>query len=116
MSATLTRPFFSFRPVLEQKLKGRVTVEERPASDIATLVTDAATLKEAALFLRDDPAAAVGPFLRPPAPGRRFPPFPPPPRRPPGGGGGAPPRGEKPPVPGQTPPCPPEGERTPGAP
>ena len=63
MSATLTRPSVSFGPVLEQKLKGRVTVEERPASDIATLVTDAATLREAALFLRDDPAAAYDLFL-----------------------------------------------------
>ena len=63
MSATLTRPSLSFGPVLEQKLEGRVTVEERPASDIATLVTDAATLKEAALFLRDDPAAAFDLFL-----------------------------------------------------
>ena len=63
MSATLTRPSVSFAPLLEQKLKGRVTVEERPEADIATLVTDAATLKEAALFLRDDPAAAFDLFL-----------------------------------------------------
>ncbi|HEX7528410.1 MAG TPA: NADH-quinone oxidoreductase subunit C, partial [Thermoanaerobaculia bacterium] len=63
MSATMARPSVSFAPVLEQKLKGRVTVEERPAHDIATLVTDAATLKEAAVFLRDDPAAAYDLFL-----------------------------------------------------
>ncbi len=63
MSATLSRPSVSFAPLLEQKLKGRVTVEERPGADIATLVTDAATLKEAALFLRDDPAAAYDLFL-----------------------------------------------------
>jgi NADH-quinone oxidoreductase subunit C/D len=63
MSATLTRPALSFAPVLEQKLGGRVTAEERPGSDIATLVTNAATLKEAALFLRDDPAAAFDLFL-----------------------------------------------------
>jgi NADH-quinone oxidoreductase subunit C/D len=63
MSATLTRPALSFAPVLEQKLGGRVAVEERPGSDIATLVTDSATLKEAALFLRDDPSAAFDLFL-----------------------------------------------------
>ena len=57
------RPSISFGPVLEQKLGGRVTVEARPAFDIPTLVTDAATLKEAALFLRDDPAAAYDLFL-----------------------------------------------------
>ena len=63
MSATLIRPSVSFAPLLEQKLKGRVAVEERPGADIATLVTDAATLKEAALFLRDDPATAYDLFL-----------------------------------------------------
>jgi NADH-quinone oxidoreductase subunit C/D len=67
MSATLANPLappsISFGPVLEQKLAGRVTAEPRPASDIPTLVTDAATLKEAALFLRDDPAAAYDLFL-----------------------------------------------------
>ncbi|HEX7528281.1 MAG TPA: NADH-quinone oxidoreductase subunit D, partial [Thermoanaerobaculia bacterium] len=63
MSATLAPSSVSFAPVLERKLAGRVTVEERPGADIPTLVTDAATLKEAALFLRDDPATAYDLFL-----------------------------------------------------
>ena len=63
MSATLASPSISFGPVLDQKLGKRVTVESRPGADIPTLVTDAATLKEAALFLRDDPAAAYDLFL-----------------------------------------------------
>ena len=63
LASTLAPPSISFGPVLEQKLGGRVMVEPRPASDIPTLVTDAATLKEAALFLRDDPAAAYDLFL-----------------------------------------------------
>jgi NADH-quinone oxidoreductase subunit C/D len=52
-----------FLPVLEKKLGGRVTAEERPAVDVPTLVTDAATLHDAALFLRDDPAAAYDLYL-----------------------------------------------------
>ena len=64
MSATVAPPKgLEFLPVLERRLGGRVTAEERPAADVPTLATDAATLHDAALFLRDDPVAAYDLFL-----------------------------------------------------
>ena len=64
MSATVAPPKgLDFLPVLEKKLGGKVTAEERPASDVPTLTTDAAALAETARFLRDDPAAAYDLFL-----------------------------------------------------
>lgn len=59
MSATLSPSTLSFAPVLERRFPdGSVRVEARPEHDVPTLVADAASLHDAALFLRDDPAAA----------------------------------------------------------
>ena len=67
MSATLAstplRPPFRSARFSSRSSAAAWPVEIRPAFDIPTLVTDAATLKEAALFLRDDPAAAYDLFL-----------------------------------------------------
>ena len=59
MSATLPATSVSFAPVLERRFPdGSVRVEPRPAADVPTLVADAASFHDAALFLRDDPSAA----------------------------------------------------------
>lgn len=59
MSATLSPSSVSFAPVLERRFPdGSVRVEARPEHDVPTLVADAASFHDAALFLRDDPAAA----------------------------------------------------------
>jgi len=59
VSATLPATSVSFAPVLERRFPdGSVRVEPRPAADVPTLVTDAASFHDAALFLRDDPSAA----------------------------------------------------------
>jgi NADH-quinone oxidoreductase subunit C/D len=59
VSATLSPSSVSFAPVLERRFPdGSVRVEARPENDVPTLVADAAAFHDAALFLRDDPAAA----------------------------------------------------------
>jgi NADH-quinone oxidoreductase subunit C/D len=63
VSATLTAPSLVFEPLLSRKLPGRVSAEERPANDIPTIAVDPSAFHEAALFLRDDPAAAYDLFL-----------------------------------------------------
>ncbi len=52
MSATLPATSVSFAPVLERRFPdGSVRVEPRPAADVPTLVADAASFHDAALFL-----------------------------------------------------------------
>ncbi len=59
MSATLPATSVPFAPVLDRRFPdGSVRVEPRPGSDVPTLDADAASFHDAALFLRDDPAAA----------------------------------------------------------
>jgi len=59
VSATLPATSVPFAPVLDRRFPdGSVRVEPRPGSDVPTLDADAASFHDAALFLRDDPAAA----------------------------------------------------------
>ena len=59
MSATQPATSVPFAPVLDRRFPdGSVRVEPRPGSDVPTLDADAASFHDAALFLRDDPAAA----------------------------------------------------------
>ncbi|MCC6130490.1 MAG: NADH-quinone oxidoreductase subunit D [Acidobacteria bacterium] len=54
---TAAQPAVSFAPLLEKKFGGAIRPEPGPKSDIPTVGCDAATLKDLALFLRDDPNA-----------------------------------------------------------
>ena len=64
MSATVAPPKgLEFLPVLESRFGGKVTAAETHPADVPTLVTDAATTHDVALFLRDDPAAAYDLYL-----------------------------------------------------